>query len=77
MRSSYAPWRLDERLGEVRAPVVLIWGDQDELLPISYAEEVERRLRDARLERLPGCGHVPARECPALLLPRLEAALRD
>jgi pimeloyl-ACP methyl ester carboxylesterase len=77
MRSSYAPWRLDERLGEVRAPVVLIWGDQDELLPISYAEEVERRLRDARLERLPGCGHVPARECPALLLPKLEAALRD
>jgi pimeloyl-ACP methyl ester carboxylesterase len=75
MRSSYAPWRIDERLSEVSTPVVLLWGDQDELLPLSYAEEVARRLPSARLETLPGCGHVPARECPGLLLPRLEAAV--
>jgi pimeloyl-ACP methyl ester carboxylesterase len=75
MRSSYAPWRLDDRLSEVATPVVLLWGDADELLPVAYAQEVARRLPRARLELLPGCGHVPSRECPGLLLPRLVAAL--
>ncbi|HEY7368611.1 MAG TPA: alpha/beta hydrolase [Thermoanaerobaculia bacterium] len=75
MRTSYAPWLLDDRLAQVRAPVVLIWGDEDELLPYSYAREVARRLPQARLVDLPGCGHVPARECPGLLLPALKQAI--
>ena len=75
MRGSYAPWRLDDRLSEIETPVVLLWGDADELLPPAYAQEVARRLPRARLEMLPGCGHVAPRECPGLLLARLSAAL--
>lgn len=67
---------LDGRLGEVRVPVSLVWGESDRLLPWSYAERVASELPRARLARLPRCGHVPMRECPAALLQALERELR-
>jgi pimeloyl-ACP methyl ester carboxylesterase len=65
---------LDDRLGEIRVPVTLIWGEADRYMPVSYAEAVESRLPAARLETLAGCGHVPQRECPERLLEALARA---
>jgi pimeloyl-ACP methyl ester carboxylesterase len=66
---------LDERLSGMATPVSLLWGEADRYMPVSYAETVRARLPSARLEVLPGCGHVPQRECPDRLLPALERAL--
>lgn len=75
LRSPDAAHTLDGKLGEVRAPVTLLWGDADRLMPPSYAERVQRELPAARLRLIPGCGHAPQRECPEKLLPLLEEAL--
>jgi pimeloyl-ACP methyl ester carboxylesterase len=66
---------LDGRLGEVRVPVALVWGEADGLLPVDYARQVAAQLPSATLATLPGCGHIPQRECPDVLLPALRAAL--
>jgi pimeloyl-ACP methyl ester carboxylesterase len=66
---------LDDRLSGMATPVSLVWGEADRYMPVSYAETVKSRLPSARLEVLPGCGHVPQRECPDRLLPALERAL--
>jgi pimeloyl-ACP methyl ester carboxylesterase len=68
---------LDDRLGELRTPVSLIWGESDRLMPIAYAEQTLARLPAARLEALPRCGHVPQRECPEPAVAAIERALRE
>jgi pimeloyl-ACP methyl ester carboxylesterase len=66
---------LDGKLGGIQAPVTLLWGADDKILPVSYAERVASQLPKARLETIPGCGHVPQRECAPRLLPPLLRAL--
>jgi abhydrolase domain-containing protein 6 len=70
-------WLLDGKLGEIQAPVTLLWGEDDKVLPLSYARRVASQLHSARIVTIPRCGHVPQRECPARLLPVLQQALGD
>lgn len=74
-KTDISPYVLDGRLGEIRVPVVLLWGDSDELLPVAYAEALRGGLSTARLEVLPRCGHVSHRECPGKFVAALEKAL--
>jgi pimeloyl-ACP methyl ester carboxylesterase len=67
---------IDARLGGLRMPVTLIWGEDDQLLPVAYAKKVAAALPLAELVVLPRCGHIPQRECPDQLLPALDRALR-
>lgn len=69
------PWIVDDRLGELRMPVTLIWGADDRLIPVSYAEAAKRRIPHASLTTLSACGHIPQVECPDALLPPLTAAI--
>jgi len=64
---------LDGKLGEIKAPVDLIWGESDKLFSIAYARRMLVQLPAARLTTIPGCGHVPMQECPA----RFGATLSD
>lgn len=66
---------LEGKLAGFPVPVTLIWGEADDLLPRAYAERVAAALGGAPLHLLPGCGHMPQRECPSALLLRLEAAI--
>jgi pimeloyl-ACP methyl ester carboxylesterase len=59
LRTNY----LDE-LGRIAAPVLLVHGAQDSLVPLECQQEAARRLPNARLEVLERCGHWPQRECP-------------
>jgi pimeloyl-ACP methyl ester carboxylesterase len=60
-------WRRHLRaLRRVGAPVMIIWGRQDRLIPVSHAYRAWRRLgKRARLHILDGCGHWPPFERPA------------
>ena len=55
---------LDGRLAEVTAPVDLLWGADDQVFPLAYAERMERDIPASRLTVLPGCGHAPHRSHP-------------
>jgi pimeloyl-ACP methyl ester carboxylesterase len=70
-------WLLDDRLSSIQTPVTLIWGQDDGLIPLAYAEQAMRRLPHVSLEVIPSCGHMPQRECPAALVPRLRAILEQ
>ncbi len=50
-----APWGFAPE--EVPVPVVLHHGDADQLVPPAWAEELARRIPDARVRRYPGEGH--------------------
>jgi pimeloyl-ACP methyl ester carboxylesterase len=55
---------LDERLGELRAPVLLLWGEQDRWIPRSFAERFRAGIAGAKLVTYPDAGHVPMEEVP-------------
>ena len=63
-----------ERLGEVKVPVLLVWGEREETLPITLADEAARRLPQARVLRV-DCGHSPHLERPERVLPELKSFL--
>lgn len=46
-------------------PVTIGWGTSDRLLPFRQARVAKAWLPEARLVRLPGCGHVPMTDDPA------------
>ncbi len=67
---------IDARLGSLRVPVTLIWGADDQVLPLAYARKVAAALPHADLVTLAQCGHIPQRECPDRLRPALDRAIR-
>jgi pimeloyl-ACP methyl ester carboxylesterase len=52
-------------LRRITAPVLLLWGELDRMVPARHAPDYERELRDSRTVVLPGIGHVPMEEDPA------------
>jgi abhydrolase domain-containing protein 6 len=49
---------LEDRLPEVGAPTLVVWGENDRILHVSGAEKFQRALRDCRVITLGECGHV-------------------
>jgi len=52
-------------LSAIRAPVLILWGAEDRLLPATSAEEFRRKIPGAQVELIPNCGHIPQLERPA------------
>lgn len=48
-------------------PVTIAWGSRDRVLPRRQGVRAKRVIPGARLVRLPGCGHVPICDDPALV----------
>jgi len=55
---------LDRRLGEIRAPALVLVGEEDQPDIHAIAERLERELPDARRTTILGTAHVPSMERP-------------
>jgi pimeloyl-ACP methyl ester carboxylesterase len=51
-------------LEHVTHPTLLIWGERDRVIPVSHGVAMAKQMPNARLEILPGCGHIPFHEKP-------------
>lgn len=50
---------LNNRLGEIKKPTLIIWGKQDGLLPVADADVFNKGIAGSRLIIFDNCGHVP------------------
>jgi len=64
-------------LAQINAPVLLVWGEKDALIPVSNAADYTKSLRNSRLTILPGLGHVPQEEAPESSLAPVRAFLAE
>ena len=48
-------------------PILLIWGDQDRIIPVAHGYATHNALPDNRLEVLRGVGHFPHVESPTVV----------
>jgi pimeloyl-ACP methyl ester carboxylesterase len=51
-----------EEPGAVRAPTLIVWGEEDRRVPLAHGKRLQRAIAGARLEVLPACGHTPQLE---------------
>lgn len=54
---------LDFRLHDLRQPMLIVWGAQDELIPLASGEEMHRSVTQSVLVVVQGCGHMTPAEC--------------
>jgi len=50
---------LEKWLHRIQLPALILWGDEDKIMPPDYAGLWRERLPDARLVMIEKCGHVP------------------
>ncbi len=53
-----------ERIPEVRAPALVLWGEDDVWIPVRFGHRFHQDLPRSQLEIYPGVGHVPMEEAP-------------
>ena len=55
---------LPHLLGGIQAPALIIWGDDDQIVPLSAGQAYARALPTATLTTIPACGHFAEMEKP-------------
>lgn len=63
--------RLDVELDEIEPRTLVVWGEDDALIPVRAGKKAAERIPEAELAVLPACGHLPMEECPAAFLAAL------
>jgi pimeloyl-ACP methyl ester carboxylesterase len=67
-RTAWKPYMysqtLPHLLGGVKSPALIIWGDDNRIVPISAAAAWQKALPSARLETIAACGHFAEMEKP-------------
>jgi len=56
-----------------QVPTLIVWGEQDAIIPVSHAHDAHAAMPNSRLEIIAGAGHFPHVEAPGEFL----HALRD
>jgi pimeloyl-ACP methyl ester carboxylesterase len=54
----------EARLRRITAPTLLLWGEEDHVIPIANAADYRRLIPDVTFVALPHVGHVPQEEAP-------------
>lgn len=59
---------LPERLSHLDLPTLILWGQDDQILPASVGKATAAAQPSARFAILRGAGHLPQQECPQAVL---------
>jgi pimeloyl-ACP methyl ester carboxylesterase len=65
------PW-----LQRLTMPTLLMWGEQDQMIPVANALDYQRAIPHAQRVVLPQVGHLPHEEQPQLSLQAMRAFLQ-
>jgi pimeloyl-ACP methyl ester carboxylesterase len=68
---------VDDRLDAIAIPTLVVWGGDDRLIPVDEGRDYAARIKGAKLEIIPDCGHGPAIERPRDFLKIAEPFLAE
>jgi len=78
-RTAWKPYMysqtLPHLLTSVKTPTLIVWGDQDKIVPYSTAAAWQKALPAAKLETIKGCGHCVDLEQPEAVAKSVTAFL--
>ncbi|MDE1182393.1 alpha/beta hydrolase [Paraburkholderia sp.] len=59
---------VEPRYGELDCPVSILWGDDDQWIPVDRGIALASMIPGARLTRVPGCGHLMQEDAPEAIV---------
>jgi pimeloyl-ACP methyl ester carboxylesterase len=65
----------DILLPQLKMPVLILWGAEDKITPLSQGESMHRMIPQSELDAIPGCGHLAPGQCAAQMAPKVVAFL--
>ena len=68
---------LSDKLHQVKAPTLLVWGKEDQITPAFVGEKFHELIEHSKLVFLEKCGHAPMMEHPDLFNNHLESFLEE
>lgn len=68
---------LDGKLGALKMPMLIVWGKQDHLIPVSVGEGIHRAVPQSDLEIFDGCGHLAPGQCAGQIGPVVKEFLDE
>jgi len=61
-------WYRDEQeellIDKITLPTLIIWGEEDQLIPLEVGQAFHRRIKGSKLITFDGIGHIPMEESP-------------
>ncbi|MES2104771.1 MAG: alpha/beta hydrolase [Pseudomonadota bacterium] len=63
------------KIKSLKLPTLIIWGAQDQLIPIEYGQQFNQDIAGSKLVRFEKLGHVPQEEDPAATVAAVKAFL--
>jgi len=61
----------DKLLPGFKMPVLIVWGAEDHIFPVSQAETMHQLVPNSELLVVPGCGHLAPGQCAAQIGPKV------
>ena len=58
----------DQRLSALSVPTLILWGENDEMIPLAIGRRIHQLVPGSTLAVIPQCGHLPNLEKPAELV---------
>lgn len=57
---------IEENLGAIQKPTLILWGEKDKYLPISLGDRINKDIMGSQMERIQNCGHFIQEDQPEL-----------
>ena len=56
--------KITSQYKEIQIPVLMIWGENDRIIPLDIGKRLEQSVPGSKLVVIPDCGHIPTEEKP-------------
>ncbi len=66
-----------DKLTKISVPTLVVWGDNDTVIPFSYADQFVSAIPDCQLYVMDGCGHTPFVHDPYLFASKVLTFLNE
>lgn len=63
---------IEQDLGKINAPALIIWGAEDALIPLEAGRKMNSLVEGSKLVIIEKCGHVPQEEMPERVVDEIE-----
>lgn len=65
----------DSLLPELKMPVLIVWGAEDQITPLSEGETIHKLIPQSQLDVIADCGHLAPNQCASKIGPAVVAFL--
>lgn len=66
-RQQFGDHPIEDRLSEIKVPTLIIWGAEDEIIPLEAGKKMNSLIKNSGLKVYEKVGHIPEEEVPAQL----------